>query len=258
MIVVKTSREIAIMREAGMIVSHILDHLKTLCLPGVTTRHLDQVAEKMLIQFHAVPSFKGYGGYPASICASVNDTLIHGIPSNQMLKDGDIISIDIGAYYKGYHADAARTYIIGRVREDVAKLVDITERSFFEALRVIRPGVPLSNIGHTIQSFVEAHGFSLPRDYTGHGVGQALHEDPPIPNYGLPNQGPLLKEGMTLAIEPMVNMGTYHTKVLDDEWTVKTVDGAWCAHYENTIVVTATGAEILTLNKEANAWEKKM
>lgn len=231
-----------------MIVSQILEHLATLCKPGVSTRQLDKAAEQMFQRLHAVPSFKGYQGYPASICTSINDTLIHGIPSDQKLKDGDIISVDVGGYYKGYHADAARTYFVGNVSAEAKKLVEVTEASFFEALKVIRPGVPLSNIGHAIQTYVEAHGFSVPRDYTGHGIGQELHEDPQVLNFGPLNQGPLLKVGMTLAIEPMVNMGTYHTKVLDDEWTVKTADGRWAAHYENTIAVTAQGAEILTMH----------
>jgi methionyl aminopeptidase len=250
MIIVKSPREVTMMREAGRMVAKTLAYLGSLVKVGVTTQQLNDAAEKMITSFGAKASFKGYGGYPASICASVNDTLIHGIPSKkEILKDGDIIKIDIGIHYNGYHADAARTFLVGNVDTRIQKLVEVTTASFFEAFKVIRPGIQVGDLSHTIQSYVEKHGYSLPEDYTGHGVGQNLHEDPQIPNFGRPKTGPILKAGMTLAIEPMVNLGKKETKVLADEWTVKTKDGTWCAHYENTIVVTATGAEILTLEQ---------
>ena len=237
------------MREAGRMVAKTLDYLATLIRPGVNTMTLDEAAAAMITSFKAKASFKGYGGYPASICASVNDTLIHGIPSKkEILKDGDIIKIDIGIQYNGYHADAARTYLVGNVDDRIKQLVEVTTASFFEAFKMIRPGIQVGDLSHTIQAYVEKHGYSLPEDYTGHGVGQALHEDPQIPNFGRPGTGPILKEGMTLAIEPMVNLGKKDTKVLADGWTVKTLDGKWCAHYENTIVITSTGAAMLTIN----------
>jgi methionyl aminopeptidase len=250
MIIVKSPREVTVMREAGRMVAKTLNYLGSIIKPGITTMALDEAAAKMITSFKAVASFKGYGGYPASICASVNDTLIHGIPSNQeILKDGDIIKVDIGIQYKGYHADAARTYLVGNVGDRIKQLVDVTTASFFEAFKVIRPGIQVGDISHTIQAYVEKHGSTLPEDYTGHGVGQNLHEDPQIPNFGRPGTGPILKTGMTLAIEPMVNLGKKETRVLKDGWTVKTKDGKWCAHYENTIVITDSGAEILTLEE---------
>lgn len=250
MIIVKSPREITMMREAGRMVAKTLDYLGSLIKVGVTTQALDDAASQMIASFSAKASFKGYGGYPASICASVNDTLIHGIPSSKVvLKDGDIIKIDIGIQYNGYHADAARTYLVGNVDNRIQKLVEVTTASFFEAFKVIRPGIQVGDLSHAIQTYVERHGYSLPEDYTGHGVGQNLHEDPQIPNFGRSGTGPILKKGMTLAIEPMVNLGKKQTKVLADGWTVKTSDGSWCAHYENTIVITDTGAEILTLEQ---------
>jgi len=245
-IIVKSPREITLMREAGSIVATVLEEVGARCLPGITTKELDHLAEDIIVKRGAHPSFKGYGGFPSSICASVNDTLIHGIPGDYALKDGDIITIDVGANYKGYHGDAARTFMVGNVTPSVRRLVVTTQESFFEALKVVKPGVHLGDVSHAIQAYVESRGYSLPRDYTGHGIGRDLHEDPAIPNFGEAASGPLLRSGMTLAIEPMVNAGRHQTKVLDDGWTVKTVDGKPCAHYENTIVVTDTGYEILT------------
>lgn len=250
MIVVKSERELTFMREAGIIVQSVFALMQTLIKLGVSTQTLDAKAEALIRQADALPSFKGYGGFPASLCTSVNDTLIHGIPSGYRLKDGDIISIDVGVNVKGYHADAARTYLVGNVDTKIKKLVEVTEQSFFEAMKVVRPGTYVGDISHTIQTYVESHGYSLPEEYTGHGVGQNLHEDPQIPNWGRPLTGPMLKKGMTLAIEPMVHLGKKHTKVLRDEWTVKTVDGSMCAHYENTVIVTESGVEIITWKKE--------
>lgn len=250
MIIVKSPREIVLMREAGKIVASVFTALQPHIKPGVTTKELDRIAEKTIRDQGAIPSFLGYGGFPGSICTSVNDTLVHGIPDNTKLKEGDIISIDVGAIYKGYNGDAARTYLVGKVTEEAERLVRVTEESFFEAMKIIKPGIHLSDISYTIQEYCEKHGYSLPRDYTGHGIGRDLHEDPAIPNFGLPGHGPILKEGMCLAIEPMVNQGRHNTKVMSDDWTVKTVDGKLCSHYENTIVVTKDGYEILTMENE--------
>lgn len=248
MIIVKSSRELAIMREAGAIAAHILQELGHHVRVGISTQELDTLAERLIRTASATPSFKGYGGFPASICASINQTLIHGIPSSTRLKDGDILKIDLGVYYKGYHADAARTFLVGNVDDKVRHLAEVTEASFFKAIELIRPGVHLGDISHAIQTYVEAHGMSLPEDYSGHGVGQNLHEDPQIPNWGQPGTGPRLKAGMTLAIEPMVHLGRKETQVLSDGWTVVSVDGSMTAHYENTVEVTETGVRILTLN----------
>lgn len=251
MIITKSPREIALMHEAGKIIAICFEELKPLIRPGVTTLAISRRAEEIIHAHGAIPTFKGYGGFSGAICVSINDTLVHGIPSAKIvLKDGDIVSLDIGATYKGYVGDACRTYLCGNVKEEDRRLVEVTEQSFFEACKLIKPGVHLGDISHAIQVYCEAHGYSLPRDYTGHGVGLSLHEDPMIPNYGEAGVGPILKEGMTLAIEPMVAMGHYDTKTLGDGWTVKMRDGKNSSHYENTIAVTKDGYEILTMLKE--------
>ncbi len=247
MIIVKSSREIELMREAGRITASVFDALLPLLKPGVTTMELDRVAEETIRSQNAVPGFKGYGGFPATLCVSVNDTLVHGFPSKYRLKEGDIVSIDVGAVYKGYNGDAARTFAIGKVSEEASKLIRVTEECFWKAMEIIKPGIYLSDVSHIIQQHAEANGFSIPRDYTGHGIGTELHEDPIIPNYGLPGHGPKLRVGMCLAIEPMLHQGRRDTKVMPDGWTVKTVDGKLASHYENTIVITEGGYEVLTL-----------
>ena len=247
MIIVKSPREIELMREAGRITASGFDALLPLLKPGVTTMELDQVAEKVIRSQNAIPGFKGYGGFPATLCISVNDTLVHGFPSKYRLKEGDIVSIDVGAVYKGYNGDAARTFAIGKVSEEASKLIRVTEECFWKAVELIKPGIYLSDISHAIQQHAEANGFSIPREYTGHGIGTELHEDPVIPNYGLPGHGPKLRVGMCLAIEPMLHQGKRDTKVMSDGWTVKTVDGKLASHYENTIVITEGGYEVLTL-----------
>ncbi len=252
MIIVKSPREIELMREAGKITASVFTALEPLLKPGITTLELDQVAEKTIRDQGAVPGFKGYGGFPYTCCISVNDTLVHGFPSHYRLKEGDIVSIDVGAVYKGYNGDAARTYAIGKISDEAQKLIRVTEECFFEALKIIKPGVYLSDVSHIIQTHAEKNGFSIPRDYTGHGIGMELHEDPIIPNYGLPGHGPKLRVGMCLAIEPMLHQGRRETRTLSDGWTVKTVDGKLASHYENTIVVTLDGYEILTLNQNKN------
>lgn len=246
MIICKTPREIEIMREAGRIVALTHQELKKHIAPGITTIELDRIAEDFIRKHDAIPSFKGYNGFRGSICASVNNELVHGIPGDRILKDGDIISIDIGAKYNGYHGDSAWTYAVGKIDEETKRLLDVTEESLFQGLKEAKPGERLSNISHAIQKYVEANGFSVVREYVGHGVGQDLHEDPDIPHYGPPNEGPRLKPGMVLAIEPMVNAGTRYVKSLSDNWTVVTVDGKMCAHFEHTIAITEAGYEILT------------
>lgn len=247
MIIVKSSREIELMREAGRITASVFDALLPLLRPGVTTMELDRVAEETIRSQNAVPGFKGYGGFPSTLCVSVNDTLVHGFPSKYRLKEGDIVSIDVGAVYKGYNGDAARTFAIGKVSEEASKLIRVTEECFWKAMEIIKPGIYLSDVSHAIQQHAEANGFSIPRDYTGHGIGTELHEDPVIPNYGLPGHGPKLRVGMCLAIEPMLHQGRRDTKVMPDGWTVKTIDGKLASHYENTIVITEGGYEVLTL-----------
>lgn len=246
MIICKTQREIDIMRQAGRIVALTHEELKKHIKTGITTKELDTIAEEFIRSQNAIPSFKGYNGFPGSICTSVNQELVHGIPSSRVLKDGDIISIDIGAYFNGYHGDSAWSFPVGTISEEAKKLLTITEQSLFAGLNFAKPGNRLSDISHAVQKHVESNGFSVVEEYVGHGIGQELHEDPPIPNYGLANRGPLLKKGMTLAIEPMVNQGKRYIRVLSDNWTVVTADNKLCAHFEHTIVITDNGYEILT------------
>jgi methionyl aminopeptidase len=246
MIICKTEREIEIMRHAGKIVALTHQELKKHVQPGISTLELDAIAEKLIRSHDALPSFKGYNGFTGSICASVNEELVHGIPGKRVLKEGDIISIDVGAQYNGYHGDSAWTYAVGKITEGDQKLLDVTETSLYKGLDEAKPGEKLSNISHAIQTYVEGFGFSIVREYVGHGVGADLHEDPQIPHYGPPGKGPRLKPGMVLAIEPMVNAGKRYVKTLSDNWTVVTTDGKKCAHFEHTVAITETGYEILT------------
>jgi methionyl aminopeptidase len=246
MIICKTPRELDIMRVAGKIVALTHQELQKFIKPGITTKELDSIAEKFIRQHDAIPSFKGYNGFTGSICASVNEELVHGIPGDRLLKNGDIISIDIGAKYNGYHGDSAWTYAVGEISEETQKLLDVTEQSLYKGLEEAKPGERLSNISHAIQTFVESYGFSVVREYVGHGIGQNLHEDPQIPHFGPPNKGPRLKPGMVLAVEPMINAGKRYVRTLPDNWTVVTTDGKMCAHFEHTIAIVETGYEILT------------
>ncbi|OLN23086.1 type I methionyl aminopeptidase [Domibacillus antri] len=246
MIICKTPRELEIMKEAGRIVALTHQELQNHISPGVSTMELDEIAEACIRRFGATPSFKGYNGFPGSICASVNEELVHGIPGDRRLEEGDIISVDIGAYYKGYHGDSAWTYAVGRIAPETEKLLEVTEESLYIGLNEAKPGERLSNISHAIQTYVESNGFSIVREYVGHGVGQNLHEAPQIPHYGPPGKGPVLQPGMVLAIEPMVNAGRRYVKTLEDNWTVITQDGKMCAHFEHTIAITETGFDILT------------
>lgn len=247
MIICKSEGELSLMREAGRIVAETHKILAQAIRPGITTKQLDQIAEDYIRSQGAIPSFKGYNSFPASICASVNEELVHGIPGNKVLHEGDIISIDIGAQYKGYHGDSAWTYGVGTITPEAQRLLEVTERSLFKGLAEIKPDVRLFTISHAIQQCIEDEGFSVVREYVGHGVGTKLHEEPQIPNFGLPDRGPRLKPGMVLAIEPMVNAGERYVRTLSDDWTVVTVDGSLCAHFEHTVAVTADGYEILTL-----------
>ena len=246
MITIKSQREIDLMRQAGHIVALVHQKMSDIIKPGVTTKHLDDVARKVIKDNGATPSFLGYGGFPAAICASANEVLVHGFPSDKPLVEGDIISIDVGANYQGYHGDSAWTYAVGKISEENQKLLDVTRESLFKGLDLVKPGIHLSDVSNAIQTYVESFGYSVPIEFTGHGIGSSLHEDPMIPNYGKPGRGPVLKEGMTLAIEPMVNIGERHMKILSDGWTAVTRDGQFCAHFEHTIVVTTDGYEILT------------
>ncbi|WP_336776715.1 type I methionyl aminopeptidase [Paenibacillus sp. MMO-58] len=246
MIICKSDSELRYMREAGRIVAETHRIMAEAVKPGVTTQELDQLAEAYIRSQGAEPSFKGYNGFPASICASVNDELVHGFPGPRKLNEGDIISIDIGAQYKGYHGDSAWTYPVGNVSDEVKRLLEVTEESLYAGLNLIRPDVRLFTISHAVQQVAEAAGFSIVREFVGHGIGKDLHEEPQIPNYGIPDRGPRLKPGMVLCIEPMVNIGERYVRTLEDNWTVVTEDGSWCAHFEHTVAVTEDGFEILT------------
>lgn len=234
------------MRKAGYITALALDAVEKEVKPGVTTKHLDEVAHKIIVENGATPSFKGYGGFPATVCASPNNVLVHGFPNGNKLQEGDIISIDCGACYQGYHGDSARTFAVGKVSDEAMRLMEVTKNALYHGLSFVKPGNHLGDVCHAIGSYVESHGYSVPRDYTGHGVGSKLHEDPVIPNYGIAGTGPILKVGMTLAIEPMVFAGKRETKTLKDGWTVVSRDGSLAAHFEHSVVITNEGFEILT------------
>lgn len=246
MITVKSLTEIERMRQAGRIVYLTHQELKKWVQPGITTKEIDQIAEKFIRSFGATPSFKGYNGFQGSVCTSVNDELVHGIPSKRKLRDGDIISIDIGACYEGFHGDSAWTYPVGTISPEAERLLAVTEQSLYAGLDLLKPGVRLGDVSHAIQSVAEDAGFSIVREYAGHGIGRELHEEPEIPNYGVPGRGRRLSKGMTLAIEPMVNAGSRFVRTLDDQWTVVTTDGSLCAHFEHTVAITDDGYEILT------------
>ena len=246
MIKIKNNQEIALMREAGKITAGALELAATLVKPGVSLIHIDSEIHRFITSHGATPSFLHYNGFPASACISVNDEVIHGIPGKRLLTEGDIVKVDVGACYKGYHGDAARTLFCGEVSEDAKRLERITRESFFEGIKYADPSHRLGDISHAIQEHVENAGFSVIKEFVGHGVGAHLHEDPEVPNYGRAGRGTRLYEGMTLAIEPMVNFGTAEVSVLDNDWTVVTDDGMLSAHYENSILITENGPEILT------------
>lgn len=246
MIYIRSEEELSKLRRAGQIVALTHQELKKHLVPGVTTLELDTIAEAFIRKCGATPSFKGLYGFPASICTSINQVLVHGIPNKTILKEGDIIAIDIGACYMGYHGDSAWSYGIGNISEEAKRLLQVTEASLYAGLAQAKEGNRVSDISHAVQQYVEAHGYSVPRDYTGHGVGTSLHEDPVVPNFGLPNRGAKLAKGMVLAIEPMVHQGAKETRVLSDDWTVVSYDGSLTAHFEHTIAILEDGYEILT------------
>ena len=251
MIRLKTAEELRKMREAGRIVALAHEAVRSNIKAGMTTKELNDLCEKIIVEAGATPSFKGLYGFPAATCISINSLLVHGIPDDTVLQEGDIVSVDIGACYQGYHGDSAWTYGVGTISDADQKLLDVTRGALFEGLRYAKTGNRLTDISHAIGEFVFAHGYSIPRDYTGHGVGQSVHEDPAVPNFGPAGHGVLLKPGMTIAVEPMVLAGRPQTRVLKDGWGVVTKDGSRTAHFEHTIAITNNGYEILTtLNKE--------
>ncbi len=246
MIYKKSLQEIDIMRRGGRILVDTLDALQAALRPGVTTGKLDAIAEARITGAGAEPSFKGYRGFPASICASPNDVIVHGIPGETRLENGDVVSLDVGVLYQGFHVDSAWTFPIGELDPKVSELLKVTEESLDAAVEQCKPGNRLGDVGFAIEQVAEGPGFSIVREYVGHGVGRSLHEDPQIPNYGPPGRREVLTEGMTIAIEPMVNAGGPETKLLSDGWTVKTLDGSVSAHFEHTVAITAEGHEVLT------------
>ena len=246
MITLKSAHEIEAMRLAGKITAAARALAREMVKPGVTTQQIDKAVFHFIREQGAIPSFLHYNGYPASVCISVNEEIIHGIPGKRVLREGDIVSVDVGAYIGGYHGDCAGTYPCGQVSDEALRLIRVTQDSFFEGLKFAREGYRLSDISHAVQTFVEANGYSVVREYVGHGIGRNMHEAPEVPNYGKPGHGPRLLRGMTLAVEPMVNAGTAAIKQMSDGWTVKTADGKYAAHYENTILITAGDPELLT------------
>ena len=246
MITLKSSHEIELMRRAGKITAAARALAGEMVRPGVTTQEIDSAVEHFIRKNGAVPSFLHYNGYPASVCISVNDEIIHGIPGPRVLQEGDIVSVDVGAYIGGFHGDCAGTYPCGQVSDQALDLIRVTQQSFFEGLKFAREGYRLSDISHAVQEYVESHGYSVVREYVGHGIGRRMHESPEVPNFGNPGHGPRLLRGMTIAVEPMVNAGSAAIRQMSDGWTVKTADGKNAAHYENTILITDGDPELLT------------
>lgn len=246
MIRIKTDHELEVMRRACKITAAARALAGEMVRPGITTGEIDRAVAKFIASQGATPSFLHYQGYPASVCISVNDVIIHGIPGSRKLVEGDIVSIDVGAFWQGFHGDCAATFACGRISPEAQRLIDVTKQSFFEGIQFARQGKRVSDISHAVQAYVEKHGYSVVRAFVGHGVGEHLHEEPSVPNYGAPGKGPRLVKNMTLAIEPMVNMGSYDCRVLRDGWTTVTADGALSAHYENTVLITDGEPEILT------------
>ena len=247
MISIKTQRELEVMRKACKITAAARALAGEMVRPGITTGEIDKAVYDFIVSQGAKPSFLHYQGYPGSACISVNEVVIHGIPGKRVLKEGDIVSVDVGAFYQGFHGDCAATYACGQISPEAQKLIDVTKQSFFEGIQFARQGNRVSDISHAVQTYVEANGFSVVRAFVGHGVGEHLHEEPSVPNYGSPGKGPRLVKNMTIAVEPMVNMGTYDVRVLKDGWTTVTADGKLAAHYENTVLITDGEPEILTV-----------
>ncbi len=245
---IKSSREIELMRESCRLLTKVHQELENSIRPGMSTMEIDILGEKIIRSLGCIPNFKNYNGYPASICVSVNDEVVHGIPNkHRILHEGDIVSLDAGLIYKGYHSDAARTHAVGKISPEAQKLIDVTKQSFFEGIKMAKAGNHLHDISNAIDAYVSQFGYGIVRELTGHGIGTKLHEDPQIPNFAVRRRGPKLQPGMTLAIEPMINMGRADVAWLDDDWTVVTEDGSLSAHYENTVLITDGEPEILTL-----------
>ncbi len=250
MIIVKSSREIELMRQAGKITAAARTIARQAIMAGVTTHEIDREVKRFIMKSGATPSFLNYNGFPGSVCISVNEEVIHGIPGERKIRNGDIVSVDVGAKIYGFNGDCAGTYPCGEISPEAERLIEVTRQSFFEGIKYARQGKRVSDIGHAVQEYVESHGFSVVRDYVGHGVGAKLHESPEIPNYGAAGHGPRLVKGMTIAVEPMVNAGTYEVRVLANDWTVVTADSRLSAHYENTILITDGEPEILTMAED--------
>jgi len=250
MIIIKSPREIELMRQAGKITAAARTLAREMVEPGVSTEEIDREINRFILKSGAEPTFLGYGGFPASACISLNDEVIHGIPGPRVLREGDIASLDVGATIYGFTGDCAGTFPCGEISEEARKLIEVTRQSFFEGIRFAKQGYRISDIGHAVQKYVERNGFSVVRAYVGHGVGADLHEEPEIPNFGPPGHGPRLVKGMTIAVEPMVNAGGFDIRILDNEWTVVTKDGSLSAHYENTILITDGEPEILTMAED--------
>lgn len=249
-VTIKSAREIELMREAGRLLAEVHDELAAFVKPGISTKDIDKLGEKLIRDRGCIPNFLNYNGYPASICVSVNDEVVHGIPNkHRILQEGDIVSLDAGLIYKGYHSDAARTHAVGSISKEAQQLIDVTRQSFFEGIKYAKAGNRLHDISNAIAAYAESFGYGVVRDLVGHGIGTALHEDPQIPNFKQLRRGMKLVPGMTLAIEPMINAGTWEVCWLDDDWTVVSEDGSLSAHYENTVLITDGEPEILTLKK---------
>ena len=247
MVIIKSPREIEQLKRSNAMVAEVFEKLRDMIAPGITTRELDQVAEEFILLKGARPAFKGYRGFPATLCISINDEVVHGIPGQRRLKEGDIVSLDVGVNYIGYFGDAAITLPVGEVDPEAKRLLEVTKKALYIGIEKAKAGNRLFDISYAIQSWVESHGFSVVRDFVGHGIGRELHEEPQIPNFGAPHQGPRLEKGMVFALEPMVNEGTHEVRVLSDGWTVVTADGKRSAHFEHTIAITDDGAEILSV-----------
>ncbi len=247
MITIKSSAEIELMRKANLIVRDTLNMLQDKIRVGMTTKQLDRLAHDYIVKQNAIPSFLGYSGYPASVCISINEEVVHGIPGERVIKEGDLVSIDCGSIYKGYNGDAARTFLMEGADEEKVQLAEVTKQSFFEGMKVLKAGARLGDLGHAIQSYAESFGYGVVRAMVGHGIGRDMHEDPEVPNFGVAGRGLRLKAGMTIAVEPMINAGTYDVEMLDDGWTIVTKDNRPSAHYENTVLITEDGVEILSL-----------
>ena len=249
MIKIKSAHEIKLMQEAGQIAAAARAAAGALVAPGITTRELDNAARKVIESCGAKPSFLHYNGFPASICCSINHQVIHGFPGKYKLKEGDLVKIDVGANYMGYHGDCAETFPVGKITEEAQKLIEVTRQSFYEGIAWAKKGNRVQDISHAVQTYVESNGFAVVRSFVGHGVGRKMHEEPEVPNFGMPGRGPRLLPGMTIAVEPMVNAGTYEVQVLKDGWTTVTADGKLSAHYENTVLITDGEPEILTVTE---------